>query len=308
MIRDIGNTNEQEIIKNEDEQTTVSFGNDESDKETTTKDINMDVTTSTCEEVETNYSADVSTNTNRDTDPATESTPRETTAINVDTVDIVSTDKTPRMDTVDEDETVNNVVTEDEVVTEQETFTTPNPKIYEAVTKPTTVTIISVEENYGEVTIVTIVKTPTIAIDMDTGDENKDTTTEDNDEITTEKTKIAVTTILTIENDTSTDPEEMDLTTTSPEIGDHEFQCTEAVADDKDEDVPLECVFASTEEEMTVFLVIPRDSLGGNRKKLFDKNIKIVVKDFMIMDNFRELPNHLIKHLATVLIQFQLMK
>ena len=76
MIRDIGNTNEQEIIKNEDEQTTVSFGNDESDKETTTKDINMDVTTSTCEEVETNYSADVSTNTNRDTDPATESTPK----------------------------------------------------------------------------------------------------------------------------------------------------------------------------------------------------------------------------------------
>ena len=39
------------------------------------------------------------------------------------------------------------------------------------------------------------------------------------------------------------------------------------------------------DEEKTVMLIIPRDSLGDiSLDRLFDKNVKIIVKDFMIMD------------------------
>ena len=39
----------------------------------------------------------------------------------------------------------------------------------------------------------------------------------------------------------------------------------------------MECVLTNGEEERTVVKVIPRDSLGGGRDILFDKNVKIVV-------------------------------
>jgi len=46
----------------------------------------------------------------------------------------------------------------------------------------------------------------------------------------------------------------------------------------------MECILTNGEEEKTVYIVIPKDALGGDRNKLFEKNVKIVVKEFMIMD------------------------
>eukprot|EP00091_Calanus_sinicus_P004199 TRINITY_DN14425_c0_g1_i1.p1 TRINITY_DN14425_c0_g1~~TRINITY_DN14425_c0_g1_i1.p1 ORF type:complete len:125 (-),score=51.85 TRINITY_DN14425_c0_g1_i1:107-481(-) len=89
-----------------------------------------------------------------------------------------------------------------------------------------------------------------------------------------------------VEGENSTDQEasEMDTSTPSSEYGDHEFLCKEAAVGDEESDVPMECVLTNGEEERTVVIVIPRDSLGGGRDKLFDKNVKIVVKDFMLME------------------------
>merc|ERR1719471_1811977 len=54
---------------------------------------------------------------------------------------------------------------------------------------------------------------------------------------------------------------------------------------ENNEDVPMECTHMDGDEEKTVLLIIPRDSLGDiTLDRLFDKNVKIIVKDFMIMD------------------------
>merc|ERR1712227_1156249 len=75
-----------------------------------------------------------------------------------------------------------------------------------------------------------------------------------------------------------------DEITTAP--ADQQFLCsqTEAVIENN-EDVPMECTHMDGDEEKTVLLIIPRDSLGDiTLNRLFDKNVKIIVKDFMIMD------------------------
>merc|ERR1711874_803405 len=83
---------------------------------------------------------------------------------------------------------------------------------------------------------------------------------------------------------TQSDKEDVGTTTQSSEYGDHEFLCKDSAKTDADSDVPLECVLTNGEDERTVVIVIPRDSLGGDREKLFNKNVKIVVKDFMVME------------------------
>merc|ERR1712128_89121 len=147
----------------------------------------------------------------------TKSTPSEETTTVVDTVDVDATDKAPRLDTENEVQTVINVVTEDAVVTDKASVTTLNPNLDEAVTKPTTVTVISIEESDGEVTIVTTAK-PSSITDMDTV--NEDTTNKENDEATTEKTEEIETTpindIVIATDSEETVDDEIDTTTKSP--------------------------------------------------------------------------------------------
>eukprot|EP00092_Neocalanus_flemingeri_P035239 GFUD01038343.1.p1 GENE.GFUD01038343.1~~GFUD01038343.1.p1 ORF type:complete len:1287 (+),score=506.35 GFUD01038343.1:270-4130(+) len=247
--------------------------NNDTESETTTAVNN------TGEKMETEDIADMESK----TDTATDSTAMEETKTVVDTVDDISTEKTPGFDAVNEGQMdVSNGVTKIPADTDEEIFSTINPNLNES----TTVTVISIEESDGEITIVTTAR-PTIATDL--GTEDVDITGEKNDEATTEKSKEEETTHI-YEIDIATDSEiavdvKTDITTTSPEVGDHEFRCKESAgADNENTDVPLECVLTNGEEEKTVFILIPREALGGDRDKLFDKNVKIVVKNFMIME------------------------
>merc|ERR1712038_1572899 len=84
-------------------------------------------------------------------------------------------------------------------------------------------------------------------------------------------------------------PEVEEGTTLAPEDdGMHEFDCSEftdaelAFADPNQ--IPLECRLRPKEggEPKTVYILIPKQGLDLTR--LFDRNVKVVVKDLMIMD------------------------
>ena len=96
-----------------------------------------------------------------------------------------------------------------------------------------------------------------------------------------------------VENDTIDAAEEEkpegEGTTLAPEdAGMHEFDCSEftdaelAFADPNQ--IPLQCRLRPKEggEPKTVYILIPKQGLDLTR--LFDKNVKVVVKDLMIMD------------------------
>merc|ERR1712106_852651 len=178
-----------------------------------------------------------------------------------------STGKAPRFDIENEDQQGAGTTTESSETTETEEFTTLNSIHDEAGVKPTTVTVVSVKETNEEVMFVTTVK-PTAVTDDDR---------ESNDEEDID---------MTSENSDNEQVTEVDTTTESSEYGDHdhEFLCKESIVSDDESDIPLECVLTNGDEERTVVIVIPRDSLGGERDKLFNKNVKIVVKDFMVME------------------------
>merc|ERR1711902_483411 len=83
-------------------------------------------------------------------------------------------------------------------------------------------------------------------------------------------------------------PEEEGTTLAPEDAGMHEFDCSEftdaelAFADPNQ--IPLQCRLRPKEggEPKTVYILIPKQGLDLTR--LFDKNVKVVVKDLMIMD------------------------
>merc|ERR1711902_126381 len=83
-------------------------------------------------------------------------------------------------------------------------------------------------------------------------------------------------------------PEEEGTTLAPEDAGMHEFACSEftdaelAFADPNQ--IPLQCRLRPKEggEPKTVYILIPKQGL--NLTRLFDKNVKVVVKDLMIMD------------------------
>merc|ERR1719471_1511242 len=128
---------------------------------------------------------------------------------------------------------------------------------------PSLVTVVTVEEDDDMVTIVTMRPTTGFTEDDIPAASGVDT---------------AITPTTTMQSITE------DEITTAP--ADQQFLCsqTEAVIENN-EDVPMECTHMDGDEEKTVLLIIPRDSLGDiTLDRLFDKNVKIIVKDFMIMD------------------------
>merc|ERR1719362_2081051 len=203
----------------------------------------------------------------------------------------------------------------DSLVTE----TTPVSEDTETITSIplTTMRVISVEDEGDLVTVVTM-RPSTDATNMDTEtSENSDATTtmqpimeddpdqdisSDSQQTTTassiEQDTVSTTTSSTSHQETTTSLEDEqessatdDAETTTQaeattEVDDQSFLCTatdESV--DVSGDLPMSCKYMDGNEEKTIMLLIPKEILGDiSLTRLFDKNVKIVVKDFMIMD------------------------
>merc|ERR1712121_197799 len=124
----------------------------------------------------------------------------------------------------------------------------------------TTVNIVSIEEDEEETVITTTTQRPSATDIAD------DTTALD---ISTE---ISIT-LNEIDSDIPKDS------------GTHEFDCKEIDhnrVNAGEDQIPLECILRNGDEPKTVYIVINKE--GVNTRRLFDKNVKVVVKDLMIMD------------------------
>jgi hypothetical protein len=74
-------------------------------------------------------------------------------------------------------------------------------------------------------------------------------------------------------------------TVSAEEEGVHEFDCVEIdqeKLDTSSDQIPMECTGMDGEEMRRVFIVINKSQVDP--EKLFAKNVKVLVKDFMIMD------------------------
>lgn len=106
-----------------------------------------------------------------------------------------------------------------------------------------------------------------------------------------EETIITTTARSAVINDISTElpiilnEVDVDDNESEKESGIHEFDCKEtdqSRVNANDSQLPLECILRGGDEPRTVYIVINKD--GVNTKRLFDKNVKVLVKDLMIMD------------------------
>merc|ERR1712079_212043 len=183
--------------------------------------------------------------------------------------------KGPRMDTSSETEAETTTATIIEVpAATSEASIDSDSLVTEGAPGETTtalpVTVIGVQEDGDTVTIVTM--KPTTEDDM-SGDGEGSTTTMQS----------------IIDDETATTTVAADTTTTAPTAAaaaDQEFLCTHTQNDtDTSGDLPMNCTQMEGEEKKTVMLLIPKEVLGDiSLTRLFDKNVKIVVKDFMVMD------------------------
>merc|ERR1712165_439922 len=181
--------------------------------------------------------------------------------------------KGPRMDTSSETEAETTTATIIEVpAATSEASIDSDSLVTEGVPEETTtalpVTVIGVQEDDDTVTIVTM--KPTTEDDMSGDDEGSTTTTMQS----------------IIDDETATTTVAADTTTAPTAAADQEFLCTHTQNDtDTSGDLPMNCTQMEGEEKKTVMLLIPKEVLGDiSLTRLFDKNVKIVVKDFMVMD------------------------
>merc|ERR1711981_1177190 len=75
-----------------------------------------------------------------------------------------------------------------------------------------------------------------------------------------------------------------DSTTVQPVQDDQTFLCQPVQIGDDSGDLPMNCEHSSGDQEKSIMLLIPRDVIGDRINRIFDKNVKIVVRDFMLMD------------------------
>jgi len=142
-------------------------------------------------------------------------------------------------------------------------------------------------------------ETSTVLSDVDTSTDSQQTETTSISDVTTPKIGDVVVTLVTTPR--STQEDSTDTTEESNEVtdeeedredeedeGKHEFDCTEMSADANSftgpDQIPLECKLRpkGQEKPQTVFIVINKEGIDTNR--LFNKNVKVVVKDLMVMD------------------------
>merc|ERR1739838_85384 len=198
------------------------------------------------------------------------------------------------------------------------TETTPASEDTETVTSIplTTMRVISVEDEGDSVTVVTMrPSTDVTDMDMETLENGDATTTmqpimeddpdqgisndsqettiassnkQDTVSTTTSSTSQETTTSLEDDQEPSEtdDAESTTQAEATTEVDDQSFLCRgtdESV--DASGDLPMSCKRMDGNEEKTIMLLIPKEILGDiSLTRLFDKNVKIVVKDFMIMD------------------------
>merc|ERR1712183_1200295 len=201
--------------------------------------------------------------------------------------------KRPRL----EDEAV-EVETEKAMVTDETSTTTE--KVLEAVDETTTV-MYTVDETTTTVMEVTTTEKVMEAVDVSsTSTEATDETTTMGkimeDETTTMKdmlTTVEVVAISESDDDMTVvttlrprlDEEAFaDSTTVQPVQDDQMFLCQPGQTGDDSGDIPMNCEHVSGDQEKSVMLLIPTDVIGDRINRLFDKNVKIVVRDFMLMD------------------------
>merc|ERR1712170_24375 len=124
-------------------------------------------------------------------------------------------------------------------------------------------------------------------------DESQDSTTDstiDQDQLSTTTSSTSQETTRSTEDDQESsatdDAESTTQAEATTETIDQNFLCT--TTDDSVDasgDLPMSCKHMDGDEDKTVMLLIPKEVLGDiSLTRLFDKNVKIVVKDFMIMD------------------------
>merc|ERR1712029_278191 len=207
-----------------------------------------------------------------------------------------------------------SIIDSDSLVTE----TTPASEDMETVTSIplTTMRVISVENEGDSVTVVTMRPTTDVTdSDIETSDSSDATTTmqpimeddpdqdisndsqetttassKDQDTVSTSTSSTSQETTTSLEDDqepsATDDAESTTQAEATTEVNDQNFLCTatdESV--DASGDLPMSCKHMDGDEEKTIMLLIPKEILGDiSLTRLFDKNVKIVVKDFMIMD------------------------
>ena len=129
--------------------------------------------------------------------------------------------------------------------------------------------------------------------DQDISSDSQETTTassKDQDTVSTTTSSTSQETTTSLEDDqepsATDDAESTTQAEGTTEVNDQNFLCTatdESV--DASGDLPMSCKHMDGDEEKTIMLLIPKEILGDiSLTRLFDKNVKIVVKDFMIMD------------------------
>merc|ERR1712179_848788 len=159
----------------------------------------------------------------------------------------------------------------------------------------TTMRVISVEDEGDSVTVVTM-RPSTEVTDMNMeGSGNSDATTtmqpimeDDPDQdiipFPSDDSQDSTTASTTDQDQLSTTTSSTSEETTPSTEDDQESSATDDSVDASG-DLPMSCKHMDGDEDKTVMLLIPKEVLGDiSLTRLFDKNVKIVVKDFMIMD------------------------
>jgi len=100
-----------------------------------------------------------------------------------------------------------------------------------------------------------------------------------------DETSVTITTVASVEKSTDGENTE-DVTTAKPSMdeGEHEFDCEELAEGElstTSEQIPMKCTQMDGSERRRVFLVISKSQVSADT--LFAKNVKVVVKDLMVM-------------------------
>ena len=253
-------------------------------------------------------------------DMTTSATIQEVPAVSTQTdIDSLSQETERPMEA--EIDTTTEMVEVPKVVTEAaspvETTTTEELEVELTTVKKEAITESSVEVTTvmgDELTTVTDVKMTTVNdvemtearnVEVSTDDEEIELNAED---VTTEGPMVEVETtsmkqmveVTTVEVMSETEADMTMVTTVRPRLeeavtttvspveedgADQEFLCQPAGSQSDSGDLNMNCVHTTGDQDRTVMILIPRDVIGDiSLDRLYDKNVKIVVKDFMVMD------------------------
>ena len=300
-------TTTEKVMDTVDEATTTVKVMDTVDEATTTEKVMETVEAKTEKVMDT---VDEATTTEKVMETIDEATTMEkvmetideatTTEKAIETIDETTTtekaleavDETTKMvtDTVDENTTTEKVIeTVDETTAEKVTETvdeTTTEKAVEPVDETTTTT--NAFETVEEFTTTDMTTTTKRIMEDETTTLKEMLTTMEVVAISESDDDITVVTTQRSRLDEEAFTDTTTTTTTvqpkAAERQDEQFLCQPVQTGDDSGDLPMKCEHISGDQEKSVMLLIPRDVIGDRQNRLFDKNVKIVVRDFMLMD------------------------